>query len=225
MKKFAVFDVDGTILDSYGLFSRVVLDYSRAQGLPEPCLTTIHHGYGDPMNHDFKWGVSREEQCRHLYETYKLTDELSRSGLPEHTPNLFEGVVESLVHLKDLGYTLGIVTSKPEEPLLHLLGHHKVDRLFSGIRSWTDIDRRGEQQKPAPDILTSVMKELGFVPEQTVMVGDTTMDIHMGRAAGTHTIGVTWGTHLREHLEGAGAHHIVDDNFDAVLPVIKNILG
>lgn len=224
MKKFAVFDVDGTILDSYGLFSRVVLDYSRAQGLPEPCLTTIHHGYGDPMNHDFKWGVSREEQCRHLYETYKITDELSRSGLPEHTPVLFDGVKDALVHLKDLGYTLGIVTSKPEEPLLHLLEYHKVDRLFSGIRSWTDIDRRGEQQKPAPDMLQSVMRELGFAPEETVMIGDTTMDIHMGRRAGTHTIGVTWGTHLREHLEGAGAHHIVDDTFDAVLPVIKKIL-
>jgi phosphoglycolate phosphatase len=55
------------------------------------------------------------------------------------------------------------------------------------------------------------------------MIGDTTMDIRMGRSAGTHTIGVTWGAHLKEHLVEAGAHHIVETKVPDVAPVIKKI--
>lgn len=223
--RLIVFDVDGTILDSFGIFERIVTEYSRAQGLPIPCFTTIRHGYGDPHNHDFRWGVSREEQVRHLFEAYKITDRLSRSGDPQHTPFLFDGVKEALVHLKDLGHTLGIVTSKPEEPLLYLLEYHGIGKYFSGVRSATDIKRRNEKEKPEPDMLQSVMRELKFAPEETVMVGDTTMDIRMGRAAGSHTIGVTWGTHPKQYLLDAGAHHIVETEFDDVVHKVKGIFG
>ena len=220
-----VFDVDGTLLDSFGIFERVVAQYSREQGLPHPCLTTIRHGYGNPREHDFGWGVSREEQVKHLFETYRIADQLSRSGDPQQTPFLFGEVKESLGNLKDLGHTLGIVTSKPEDPLSYLLEHHGISKYFSGIRSWTDIERRGEREKPAPDMLQSVMRELKFAPEETVMIGDTTMDIRMGCAAGAHTIGVTWGTHPKDLLLDAGAHHIVETAFDDVVHAVKKIFG
>ena len=74
-------------------------------------------------------------------------------------------------------------------------------------------------------MLVSVMKELNFKPERTVMVGDTTMDVRMGRAANTHTIGVAWGMHPVLHLEDAGAHHIVDEHFSKLVPTVKKILG
>lgn len=219
-----VFDVDGTFLNSFGLFEKVVAEYSRDKGLPHPCLQTIKFGYGDPHNHDFKWGVSREEQVAHLYATFHMTDAWTLSGEVEKTPLLFDGVEETLVALKDEGYTLGIVTSKPEPPLLHLLEWHDIGRLFSAHRSSTDIERRREREKPAPDQLLSVMRELEFAPEETVMVGDTSMDIRMGRSASAHTIGVTWGTHLKDHLEAAGAHFIVDTDFGDVAETVRKIV-
>jgi len=223
MTKLVVFDVDGTILNSQAVYDKAVLEYSRAQGLPDPCLTTIKHGYGDPHKHDFGWGVSREEQIRHMYETMILADKYSMSGAPEHTPELYEGVPEFLTHLKNIGYTLAIVTGKPEAPLLHLLEQHGVRDHFSAHRTHDDIARRKEREKPQPDMLHSVMRELKFKPENTVMIGDTTMDIRMGRFAGTHTIGVTWGAHLKEHLVDAGAHYIVETKVPDVAPVIKKI--
>ncbi len=223
MSKLVVFDVDGTILNSFLLYEKIVEEYSKSAGLPIPCIATIKRGYGEPEKYDFKWGVSREEQRYHLFETFKIVDGISMSGKAEHTPDLFHGVEEALIHLKDIGHTLAIVTSKPEAPLLHLLAHHDIGRMFSTHRTWDDIARRGKREKPAPDMLLSVMDELGFDAGDTVMIGDTTMDIEMGRSAGTHTIGVTWGTHTREHLAEAGAHHIVETNFDDVVPIIKNI--
>lgn len=225
MKGLIVFDVDGTILDSYTLFEKIILDYSRAQGLPRPALEAIRFGYSDPHNHDFRWGVSRSDQVEHLISIFNLMDNWSMSGEHLKTPGLFSGVEDSLKHLKDLGHTLAIVTSKPEAPLLHLLEYHKVGDLFSAHRNWDDIARRGEKEKPEPDMLLSVMRDLKFEPEETVMVGDTVMDVKMGRAANTHTIGVAWGMHPVNYLTEAGAHHIADTHFKHVVTTVKKIFS
>ena len=225
MSKLIVFDVDGTILDSLGFFEKVLEEYSVANGLPTPCFHTIRTGYGAPHDHDFKWGVDRVEQVKHLFAVYKLADEYARSGRPEHTPVLYNGVKEGLVHLKDLGHTLAIVTSKPEAPLLHMLDDYKIGNLFSGIRHGNDEKRRGEKEKPHPDQLSSLIRELNFTPEETVMVGDTTMDILMGLGAQSQTLGVTWGAHPRETLQDAGAHHLVETHFDDVIVTVNKIFG
>lgn len=224
MTGLVVFDVDGTFLDSYTLFEKAIAEYSREMGLPEPFYEAIRHGYSDPRSHDFRWGVSREEQFEHLVTVFNRMDEWSMSGVAERTPGLFSGVEESLLRLKDEGRTLAIVTSKPEAPLLHLLEYHRLGGIFSAHRTWDDIARRGEKEKPEPDMLLSVMKELDFAPGRTVMVGDTVMDVKMGRAANTHTIGVAWGMHPVTHLTEAGAHHIVDEHFHRVVETVRKIL-
>lgn len=225
MPKLIVFDCDGTFLNSQALGDKIVGEYSLAHGLPIPDFEKIRHGYGDPYNHDFGWGVSREEQVRHMIASWELFDELSQSGRPEHTPQLFDGVPESLAHLKKNGYTLSIITSKPEKPLLHLLEMHNIGHFFTAHRTSDDIKRRNQREKPHPDMLHNMMEELEFGPADTVMIGDTTMDIRMGCLAGTHTIGVTWGAHPREHLTDAGAHHIVDTKFNDLPRTIKKVFG
>lgn len=225
MSKLVVFDVDGTFLDSLRFLEPAMFEYSRQQGLPMPNIEAIRHGYGHPRDHDFGWGVSREEQAKHLYAAFDLMDGWAVSGHPEFTPQLFAGAEETFAHLKDMGHTLAIITAKPEAPLLHMLEYHSIGKLFSAYRSGDDTERRGEREKPAPDMLHSVMRELSFMPEATVMVGDSSMDMRMGRAAMTSTIGVTWGAHLKQHLLDAGAHHIVETQFSDVAPVVRKVFG
>ena len=225
MSKLIVFDMDGTFLNSQPMGDKIVLEYSRARGLPDPNLEKIRHGYGDPHNHDFGWGVSREEQIRHMIASWELVDEFSLSGKPEYTPPLYEGVPESLMHLKSAGHTLAIITSKPEKPLLHLLEMHNLGHFFTAHRNGTDISRRKEREKPHPDMLHNMMQELRFTPKDTVMIGDTTMDMRMGRSAGAHAIGVTWGAHPKAHLVDAGAHHIVETKFDDLTHTIMRVFG
>ena len=220
-----VFDVDGTILDSYTLFEAAIAHYSERNKMPYPNYEAIRHGYSDPMNFDFAWGVPREEQMRHLGEAFMLTDAWSMSGDKNRTPLLFAGVEEALLRLKDDNHRLAIVTSKPEAPLLHLLEMHGVHNLFEAHRTWDDITKRKEREKPEPDMLLSVMRQLGEDPANTVMVGDTIMDVKMGLAAKTHTIGVTWGMHPVQHLIDAGAHHIIDAPFTDIVPVVKKIFA
>lgn len=221
MSNLIVFDVDGTILDSFGLFENVLRHYSAENNLPMPCYETIKFGYGDPHNHDFKWGGTVEDQLRHLKNSYTLADQWALSDEMDKQAKLFDGVSDILVELKDHGHTLAIVTSKAEAPLMRMLEQHNLYTLFSAHRNGSDIKRRGEREKPEPDMLHSVMRELNFVPDETVMIGDTTMDIRMGRSALTQTIGVTWGCHGKEILLDAGAHQIVERHFRDMKDAVK----
>lgn len=225
MSRLVVFDVDGTFLNSQVLYDKAVLEYSRANGLPPPDLEAIRLGYGDPHAHDFGWGVSKDEQARHMIESMVLADSYSMSGAPEHTPPFFDGVRPAFAALKDAGYMLAIVTSKPEAPLLHILAHYGVQDVFSARRTFDDVKRRGEREKPAPDMLQSVMRELGALAQDTVMVGDTTMDMRMGVAAGARAVGVAWGMHPRAHLQDAGAHVVVEGDFSRLPCVIDALFA
>ena len=221
MKKLVVFDMDGTILDSHSYFCGIIAEYSQSQGLPLPCLATIQNGYADPLNHDYKWGVPREEQARHLNAVWDIATR--REGRDGQAPPLFRGVEEALTTLHGVGHTMAVVTAKSEEPLLRLFDYHDIGRFFAAHRNADDVKRGRGRIKPAPDLLECVMRELDFAPEQTVMIGDTTMDIQMGLAARATTIGVSWGNHDRAKLSSAGAHHLVDTDFGDVTRVIASL--
>jgi phosphoglycolate phosphatase len=74
-------------------------------------------------------------------------------------------------------------------------------------------------------MLLSVMRELSFTPERTAMVGDTTMDIHMGLAANANTLGVAWGAHPASHLLDAGAHAVIDTHCGDIVPALRKLLS
>jgi phosphoglycolate phosphatase len=72
--------------------------------------------------------------------------------------------------------------------------------------------------KPHPSMVLRAMAETGVLPEHTVMIGDTSFDIDMGRAAGVRTIAVDWGFHPAERL---GADHIIK-SFGELAPLLRN---
>jgi phosphoglycolate phosphatase len=57
-------------------------------------------------------------------------------------------------------------------------------------------------------MLVLAMAEAGAAPETTAMIGDTSFDMEMARAAGVHAVGVAWGYHTSHELEAAGAGHV-----------------
>ena len=148
------------------------------------------------------------------------------SGEAGMVPDPYHGVHDTLEKIATEGHKLAIVTARDRESLNYMLRHHRLDGFFSAYRTWEDIERLGEKSKPAPDQLLSVMRELGgFDPGHTVMIGDTTMDMHMAQGAMTKSIGVTWGSHTKEDLEGAGAHHVIEDGFHSIVPVKRKLFG
>jgi len=118
---------------------------------------------------------------------------------------LIPGAKRTLKSLRKKGMKVGIVTRNCEKA---------VRKVFPDIGDYCDvfISRDSiKKVKPHPDHLTSVIKVLGVSGEETVMVGDHTIDIQAGKRVGMRTVGVLTGRTKREEFEKAGADYILKE--------------
>ncbi|GEM_PF-773250 len=222
MTKLICFDFDGTLCNSWPPFEQAALRYTAQNNLPALCTKTLLEGYGYPEEHQFWEGLPQDQQLEHLYTLYRLVDDPRHELMEGLFPTLYDGVLDTLDDLKSRGYTLAIVTARPNDPLQVILNHHDMHRFFCGYRTHDDVKNRGEKCKPHPDQLLSVIRELNFTPEDSFMIGDTCMDMKMANAAKVKAIGVTWGNHCITRLSENGANHVVQDAFSDLRDVIEN---
>ena len=122
---------------------------------------------------------------------------------------LFAGMTEAMAALIDAGWLLGIATGKSDRGLAFALEHHRLGDRFVTLQT---ADRH--PSKPHPAMVEAAIAEAGAVPTTTAMIGDTSYDVAMAKAAGVLAIGVTWGYHDRAELIEAGADHIADHPSD-----------
>jgi phosphoglycolate phosphatase len=143
-----------------------------------------------------------------LAEDYKHAFQQMRGrGLVEEP--LYEGVAELIDVLDGEGWLLGVATGKSDRGLALCLGHHGLTNRFVTLQT---ADRH--PSKPDPSMIETAIADAGAAPETTVMIGDTSFDMAMARAAGVTAIGVAWGYHAREELIAAGADYIADHPSD-----------
>lgn len=113
---------------------------------------------------------------------------------PTPTP-VFDDVANVLNALKQNGAVLAIATGKGRDGLERLLDQSQLRHFFSATRTSDDA-----QSKPSPDMLYQLLAELGVSANEAVMIGDTQIDMAMGRAANMDRIGVTMGVHNAQQL-------------------------
>ncbi|MGE4129184.1 MAG: HAD-IA family hydrolase, partial [Hyphomicrobiaceae bacterium] len=125
---------------------------------------------------------------------------------PEHHEPLFPLAGEALAALAAEPDTLlGIATGKSRRGVDAVIEREGFHGLFATIQTADD-----NPSKPDPEMLLRAMRETGARSRDTVMIGDTTFDMEMARAAGTRALGVCWGYHPPELLVRAGAHDMID---------------
>lgn len=213
--KLAVFDCDGTLVDSqHHIVAAAQAAFAR-HDLPPPPAELVRTGIGLPLHQALARLAPEGDDALHdsLTEAYKAVFFEMRHR-PGHWEPLYPGVVETLDRLAAAGWLLGIATGKAKRGLLAVLDMHALRDRFVVLR--TADDGPG---KPHPFMLTSAMSEIGVDPGDTAMIGDTSFDIEMARAAGTLAVGVSWGYHPTKVLQAAGAHHLVHD-----YPALTDIL-
>ena len=205
--KLALFDCDGTLVDSQDNICRSVEEAFALAAIVAPprerirrivglslveAMRTLHPGGEDGLH-------------RSLAEDYKAAFfRLRSSGAMAEEP-LYEGMIEVLDMLQADGWVLGVATGKSDRGLAHILAHHGIAARFVTLQT---ADRH--PSKPHPSMIETAMAEAGAAPATTVMIGDTSYDMMMARAAGTRALGVAWGYHPVDELTAAGAHAIAD---------------
>jgi phosphoglycolate phosphatase len=206
MTRLIVFDCDGTLVDSQHLIIDAMRVTFEAHGLPAPSADAVRHvvglSLGEAIGHLVP-GIGQVELAM-LVDGYKQTFQAMRRQPLFHEP-LFEGARQALHELERRGHLLAVATGKSDRGLASVLQHHALARLFTSLQT---ADRH--PSKPHPGMIEAAMRETGSAPHETIMVGDTTYDMQMARAARARAIGVGWGYHPAAALELAGADAIID---------------
>lgn len=125
----------------------------------------------------------------------------------DHQEPLYPGARDAILALAGRADTvLGIATGKSQRGVRAILSHHDLISHFGTIKTADDAP-----SKPHPGMILEAMRETGAEPRDTIMIGDTTFDMEMARAAGVHAIGVKWGYHPHHLLARSGASEIVSN--------------
>ena len=216
--RLAVFDCDGTLVDSQHSILASVQAACDAHDLAKPEAEAVKRIVGLPL----KVGIARlwpdEDAEAHAVIAGFYRDHFTklRAAGAVREP-LFPGVLEGLAAFEDAGWLLGVATGKSHNGLLGSLGEHGLAERFVTLQTADTAEG-----KPSPDMLLRAMAETGAEAEATVMIGDTTFDMEMAVSAGVMAIGVSWGYHETEELLEAGAETVVEAFHE--LPVIVQAL-
>jgi phosphoglycolate phosphatase len=206
-----IFDFDGTLADTQGsIVEAMRLTYAE-HGLAEPDEPAVVASIGLSLPFVVRAGgaVLPDDEVASVVASYRKNFTLVA---PTHT-RLFPGIHELLEGLAlDPEVVLGIATSKPRASVESLLRHFGVLPYFDGVVCDDDV----QHKKPDPEMLMLLLNNLDLETERTWMIGDTSYDLEMARAAGTGACGVAWGNHPISTLELAGAHYIAQTVGDLV---------
>ena len=115
-------------------------------------------------------------------------------------------MADLLERLRADGWSLAVATGKSRRGLDHCLAAHGLSGHFASLQA-----ADGNPSKPDPAMLLAALAEADAEPGDAVMIGDTSYDMEMARAAGVRAIGVAWGYHDEETLRAAGASAIAAD--------------
>ena len=204
--KLAVFDVDGTLVDSRAILKQASDAAFAALGLPAPPYDELRQIVGLSLREGLAIlapGRSGEVQ-ETLVAHYKASfGDLHRQ--PGFVEPLYDGAAELLDRLKREGWKIAMATGKSRRGVDMIVAMHRWADLFDSTHCADD-----GPGKPHPAMLLEAMQVLDASPACTVMVGDTAHDIGMAKAAGVRAVGVTWGFHTRAEIEAAGADAVLD---------------
>ena len=205
--RLVIFDVDGTLVDSQADILGAMARAFALQGLDVPPREAVLAIVGLSLNEAMARLVpDLPERLRddlvagykHAYMTARVNSDTRQ------TSPLYPGARAVLDLLSRQSHTLlGVATGKSQRGLDALITSHGLDGLFQ-TRQVADH----HPSKPHPSMLLAALHETGVDPQDAVMVGDTSYDMEMARAAGIRGIGVSWGYHAPTAL--TGATHVID---------------
>lgn len=217
-KRLAVFDCDGTLVDSQANICMAMEHAFDEAGMVPPPRHATRRIVGLSLFEAMQMLLPEADDALHrdMAERYKTAFfTLRGNGLVDEP--LYDGIAALLRDLDECGWLLGVATGKSDRGLERCLDFHGMKGLFVTLQT---ADRH--PSKPHPSMIHQALADSGAAASDAVMIGDTVYDIHMGVAAGCKTIGVSWGYHPLDELREAGADYLVE-TMDELHTVLKDM--
>jgi phosphoglycolate phosphatase len=221
MTHAVIFDLDGTLVDTPRAIVETFTAAFASMGVQAQDASAIRATIGLPLERAFSklLGVPLEDgmvaQGVKQYQVF-----FKELILPKAGQLLFPGVAQGLVTLRAQGFTLAVATSKFYASADALLKAAGLRDHFSMVVGADQV----KQPKPNPEMGLMILRTLGIPAERAVMVGDTTHDLLMAKAAGMRSVAVTYGVHGVQELKSVGPTWVAD-TFDDVLKCVQTENG
>lgn len=223
MNRLAIFDCDGTLVDSGGNIFAALSSAFGEHGLDVPPQEVSRRVIGLSLVEAMAALIPEEGRDRHviLAESYKRHFQQARAEGRVEEP-LFEGIPELLDALETDGWLLAVATGKSDRGLSLCLDCHGIVGRFVSLQT---ADRH--PSKPHPSMVDQAIADAGATPETTIVIGDTAFDMGMAVAAGATGIGAGWGYHEAHEMLAAGAIAVADRPSDvfAILQGRERLYG
>jgi phosphoglycolate phosphatase len=205
MSRLAIFDCDGTLVDSQANICRALEETFSEARLDVPSRERIRRAVGLSLTEVMRALLPDAPDTDHHHLAQGYRDKffaMRTSGTLADEP-LFDGIDVLVAQLAEDGWMLGVATGKSDRGLDHILTAHGLKHHFVTLQT---ADRH--PSKPHPSMIEAAIAEAGADPARTVMIGDTSYDMLMAVNAGVRAVGVGWGYHPAEELVAAGAHGV-----------------
>ena len=209
MNRLAIFDCDGTLVDSGATIHRALRAAFDVHGLECPPPAVSRKVIGLSLVEAMA-ALAPEGDHHALTRTYKEAFIAMRAGGDVEEP-LFDGIGALLDAFEADGWLLAVATGKSDRGLRHCLESHGLHGRFVSLQT---ADRH--PSKPHPGMAQAAMAEAGAAPQTSVVIGDTSFDVGMALAAATGAIGAAWGYHDHAELAAAGAHGVAESPGDVL---------
>lgn len=201
-----IFDLDGTILDTLEDLADATNWVCARHGWPAHELEAYKRFVGNGAGKLLERVTPPEVE---------LTQELRRTLMAEFSErytahssdktHAYDGMPQALSRLKAAGVRMAVLTNKPHEAARPV-----VERYYPGVFDAVQGAVVGVPLKPDPTTLLALMEKLGAARDETLFVGDSSVDIRTAKNGGLTACGVLWGFRTRAELEAEGADYIVE---------------
>lgn len=215
-QKLAIFDLDGTLLDTIGDLAEACNYMLSLRGLDLHTCEEYAKMVGNGILNLVKRALPKELRTDE-YVVAAREDFLDyyTAHIDRHT-HPYDGICEVLRTLQNEGWSLAVASNKFDEGTQKLVRTIFPDIHFSAIYG----NKEGFPLKPDAALLKLIMNECHATIATTWMIGDSGVDIQTAKNAGVRSIGCSWGFRPRTELEEFGADYIVDTPLE-LLTIIK----
>jgi phosphoglycolate phosphatase len=206
--RLAIFDCDGTLVDSQHAIVAAMRSAFAAESLAPPAREAILSIVGLSLEGAIARLAPGESATlvKALSAHYRAYNVQVREHGEAFDP-LYDGTAALLDRLVGQDWLLGVATGKSMRGLRHVLATHNLTGHFVTLQT-----ADAHPSKPHPSMIEAALAETGVDRADAVMIGDTSFDMLMAQAAGVRALGVGWGYHPSEELFAAGAASVARDS-------------
>lgn len=206
--KAAIFDLDGTLLNTLESIARPTNEALKHFGYEERPLESYKYYVGDGYRNCVARALADDGETDPLKiaEVYEFGSGLYADD-PMYNIKPYAGVKEAISEMRSAGVKIAVLTNKPNVSAPAVVEKYFGERFFDIVIG----QRNGKPQKPDPASADEILEKLKVSPEECCYFGDSSTDMKLGKAAGFYTVGVAWGFRTKEELENNHADMIINE--------------